>query len=67
MSLNPESQTAITEVLLQIAILQCIPKNRWITTTEILARLAKDGISILPRRIQRHLAALAACSAFHDL
>ena len=35
MSYQAESQSTINEVLLLIAVLQRIPKNRWVSSTEI--------------------------------
>ena len=65
MSYQAESQSTINEVLLLIAVLQRIPKNRWVSSTEIRKGLAAEGIDLMPRRLQRFLVALVECEAFH--
>ena len=55
MSYQAESQSTINEVLLLIAVLQRIPKNRWVSSTEIRKGLAAEGIDLMPRRLQRFL------------
>ena len=53
MSYQAESQSTHNEVLLLIAVLQRIPKNRWVSSTEIRKGLAAEGIDLMPRRLQR--------------
>lgn len=65
MSYQADSQSTINEVLLLIAVLQRIPKNRWVSSTEIRKGLAAEGIDLMPRRLQRFLVALVECEAFH--
>ncbi len=52
------SKAATNEALLCISILKRIPRNRWISTSEILSSLAEDGIKLSVRRLQRYLKAI---------
>lgn len=47
--------TTAQEALLILSILKRIPRNRWITTTEIQQALTESGREVPPRRLQRIL------------
>lgn len=61
----PRSSTATNEALIIIAILKRIPRNRFISTSEIGRSLHEAGIDLEPRRLQRMLQNIAAEDELH--
>lgn len=58
-------QTILGEALLMIAIVRRIPRNRWISTTELRQMLADSGINVMMRRMQRMLKQIIASPDLH--
>ena len=54
-------ESASRDALFVITILRLIPRNKWISTTEIKQALEELGYSVEPRRLQRILRDIHKC------
>ena len=57
----PRDGSASREALLILTILRYIPRNRWISTTDLRTTLEEAGFSLEVRRLQRILASICQC------